>query len=151
VIRRRRAVLAVTRQVDEAKQWLAMLVYCRDRNIDAVTLAHDPDAAVTLVHDGFADLVVAAVVDEHRVLQYADVRVVFLREPRQSARQTMILDMLSRGGTPELVAQLLALPLREVEAVADGVQVRPSAATIGQRPTVAQARRAAPDRPGLAR
>lgn len=124
--RRRRAVIVITRDIDVDKQWTATLGYCAGEHLVVEALTRDPDAAITLVQAGFADLVVAASCDERRILLRAPdaVPVVFLREPRQGAKSSLIADMLNRGGTPELVAQLLAVPLREVEAVASGTPVR---------------------------
>lgn len=124
--RRRRAVIVITRDVDVDKQWTATLGYCAGEHLVVEALTRDPDAAITLVQAGFADLVVAASCDEWRILQRAPeaVTVVFLREPRNRLKNSLVADMLGRGGSVELVAQLLALPLREVEAVASGTPVR---------------------------
>jgi hypothetical protein len=120
--RGRRAVIVITRDVAVDKQWRAVLERCATEGMVVEALTRDPWAAIALIEAGFADVAVAATCDEHKVLLHTALPVLLLRQSphRESTAITLIRDMLGRGGTPEVVAQLLGVPLREVEAVAGG-------------------------------
>lgn len=107
----------------EHREWALLLDYCAGNAMVAVSISRDPLAGIALVGDGLADVILAGAPDlPHRLLLHTEVPVVLLRSPpgRPSASVAMITDMLGRGGTPEIIAQLLAVPLADVEAVAAG-------------------------------
>lgn len=109
----------------ELKQWAALVEYCAEHRYELTAVVRrDPDAAVALADAGHVDVVVAVYPDRRHVLDRAaarGVRVEFLRRTgvvRPTSGLPLIAAMLARGGTPKLVAQLLDVPLAEVEAVA---------------------------------
>lgn len=106
----------------EPKQWAELIKYCAAEQIEPVALVRrDPAAAVHLAEAGHVELVVAPFDDRARILSTAEVEVAFIRPPRagaQTAEQRLVLRMLARGGTPEVVAQLLDVPLADVRRYA---------------------------------
>lgn len=122
--RQQRAALVLIREpYHEHREWALLLDYCAKHAMVAVSISRDPLAGIALVGDGLADVILAGAPDlPHRLLLHTEVPVVLLRSApgRPSAAVTLIRDMLARGGSAAIVAQLLDVPLREVEAVAGG-------------------------------
>src|SRR5437868_7792675 len=93
-------------------EWGRLLVFCTEHNWTPTALTRSALAAVALGMAGLVDVVVAPTSDVQRILVNATCRVEFIRPVnlRESAEARMILTMLSRGGTPAVIAQLLDLP-----------------------------------------
>lgn len=123
---RRRAALVLMRDVQfQLVEWARLLVFCTEHNWTPTAITRSPLAAVALGVAGLVDVVIAPTTDRQRILVNATCRVEFIRPVnlRESAEAKMVLTMLSRGGTPAVVAQLLDLPLNMVIDVKRSHQV----------------------------
>lgn len=124
--RGQRAVLVLMRDPQyQLVEWGRLLVFCTEHNWTPTAVTRSPLAAVALGMAGLVDVVVAPTTDVQRILVNASCRVEFIRPVnlRESAEARMILTMLSRGGSPAVVAQLLDLPLNMILDVKRSHQV----------------------------
>jgi hypothetical protein len=123
---RRAAILVQRERRYEERAWPMLLDYAHAHHLTVITLVtRDPTAAAALVLAHAVDVVVAVCPDDAGVLLSLGDAVQFLRPvrrrgPATSSNSTLVLisAMLRRGGTPEMVAQLLAVDVSEVRAVA---------------------------------
>jgi len=128
----KRAALLVQRRAEyEEQNWSLLLSYALEHRYLVVSIVRrDPAAAVRLVRAHIIDVIVAGVPDDQGLLLDLGAACEFIRplgvraarRMERAATSTMVLisDMLRRGGTPETIAQLLAVDLADVLAVAAG-------------------------------
>jgi hypothetical protein len=86
------------------QQEAAVVDHCRSHEYQGVGVAHDPDAAASLIQSGLAGLVVAAFDPRdglrHKV-RLAGGEVEFVRQPRQPTTVALLFQRLKRSGTTE--------------------------------------------------
>jgi hypothetical protein len=116
-VRRRRAALVLMRgEQHQLVEWALLLEFCVEHHCTPTAVTRSPMAAVALGMAGLVEVIVAPTADVQRILVNAACPVEFVRPVnlRESREAKLILSMLSRGGTPATISQLLDLPLNLV-------------------------------------
>jgi hypothetical protein len=117
-------VLLMLDGLDDLRQERVSMRYADAHDLSIAALAHDPASALTLVREGVAAAVLVTVEMAGGVLDelLAGTQVFYarrLRVMRADAEETLILRAIANSrGNVALVAELLGVPVRRVQALA---------------------------------
>lgn len=132
--------LLVLDGLDPVRQQRVSLRYAGEHGLSIRAVAHDPASALALVRDGAAAAVLMAVEVAGGLIEevLGNVRIFYARRPvvRVSAEEALIRRALKNtSGNVELVAEVLGVPLAQVEASLPARADASRTATVRQRST----------------